>query len=860
MIEFIGKFNIVPSLPENLEPLREIVYNIYWSWNQDAISLFRRIDRKIWESTHHNPVLLLDSVSNERLKELSVDDGFIAHMNRVYVSLETYLNEVTWYGKKFGSFDKPFIAYFSAEYGLTECLQIYSGGLGVLSGDHLKSASDLGIPLVGIGLCYKEGYFQQYLTSDGWQQEKYDLVDFYNQPMKLVLDENNEPLKVYLDFPGRTVAVQAWKVDVGRVPLYLLDTNLDENSEEDRLITRALYGGNNETRIQQEIVLGIAGIRMLHALDIKPYVCHMNEGHSAFLAFERIRYLIENYNLSFKQASDMGFYSNVFTTHTPVPAGIDVFPNELMEKYFAKYYREYLHISDKEFYRLGTILSHKEPSNFNMAHLAMNMAGYVNGVSKLHGEVSKKMWVAGFKDVPFDEIPIDYVTNGIHVRTHISGDMNELLFRYLGENFIYAPEETETWNRVDEIPDEELWRTHERRRERLVAFARKRLRQQIIQRGGSASEIAAAKEALDPSVLTIGFARRFATYKRATLILQDLERLVSILCDSRTPVQFIIAGKAHPRDEEGKKLIQELIAVAKEDHLRKKIVFIENYDMNVARYMVEGCDVWLNNPRRPLEASGTSGMKIIANGGLNFSVLDGWWDEGYDPEVGWKIGSGEEYNDLDYQDEVESRLIYETLEKEIIPLFYQRGEDKLPRGWLQMMKNSMKRLAPLYNTNRMVQQYTDKFYLKAYDNRTLLMNNEWKKGKEFSDWKQRVISNWNTIKFINVSQEHSNGDLKIGDEFIVNAEVNLGGLKPSDVMVQIYYGKIDDKDLAHVNKFTEMDTSGKLNKNGNYIYRGKIVCENSGQFGYTLRMMPKHEVQINQFDLGLIKWVDNKIS
>ncbi|MCO6473878.1 MAG: alpha-glucan family phosphorylase, partial [Melioribacteraceae bacterium] len=491
---------------------------------------------------------------------------------------------------------------------------------------------------------------------------------------------------------------------------------------------------------------------------------------------------------------------------------------------------------------------------------AMNMAGYVNGVSKLHGEVSKKMWVAGFKDVPFDEIPIDYVTNGIHVRTHISGDMNELLFRYLGENFIYAPEETETWNRVDEIPDEELWRTHERRRERLVAFARKRLRQQIIQRGGSASEIAAAKEALDPSVLTIGFARRFATYKRATLILQDIERLVSILCDSRTPVQLIIAGKAHPRDEEGKKLIQELIAVAKEDHLRKKIVFIENYDMNVARYMVEGCDVWLNNPRRPLEASGTSGMKIIANGGLNFSVLDGWWDEGYDPEVGWKIGSGEEYNDLDYQDEVESRLIYETLEKEIIPLFYNRGDDKLPRGWIQMMKNSMKKLAPLYNTNRMVQQYTEKFYLKAYDNRALLMNNEWKKGKEFSDWKQRVISSWNTIKFINVSQEHSNGDLKIGDEFVVNAEVNLGGLKPSDVMVQIYYGKIDDKDLAHVNKFTEMDTSGKLNKNGNYIYRGKIICENSGQFGYTLRMMPKHEVQVNQFDLGLIKWVDNKIS
>ncbi|HPN38349.1 MAG TPA: alpha-glucan family phosphorylase, partial [Melioribacteraceae bacterium] len=427
MIDFVGTFNVVPSLPKALEPLREIVYNVYWSWNQDAIKLFRRMDRKLWEDSHHNPVVMLGKISQERLEELAKDDGFISHMNRIYVQLNVYLQELTWYQKNVNSNDKPYIAYFSAEFGLTECLQIYSGGLGILSGDHLKSASDLGIPLIAVGLCYKEGYFQQYLTADGWQQERYELTDFYNEPMKLVLDEEGTPIKIALKFPGRDVFFQIWRIDVGRVPLYLLDTNLEENRAEDRTITRTLYGGNNETRIQQEVLLGIGGIRALTAMGIHPIVCHMNEGHSAFMALEKIRLLIEEKKLSFTEAKEIGFYSNVFTTHTPVPAGIDVFPNDLVEKYFGEYYRTKLKISDKDFYRLGTIIKDKEPANFNMAHLAMNMSGFVNGVSKLHGKVSKKMWVAGFKDIPFDEIPIDYVTNGIHIRTHLSNDMHELL-------------------------------------------------------------------------------------------------------------------------------------------------------------------------------------------------------------------------------------------------------------------------------------------------------------------------------------------------------------------------------------------------------------------------------------------------
>jgi glycogen phosphorylase len=853
MINFIGRFNVIPTLPEKLEPLREIVYNLLWSWEHDAIELFRRLDRKLWEETHHNPVLMLGKISQDRLNEAAADDSFISHMNRVYVQFNVYMEEKTWYQKNFKYSNDKFIAYFSAEFGLTECLQVYSGGLGVLSGDHLKSASDLGLPLVGIGLCYKEGYFQQYLTNDGWQQERYELTDFYNQPMMLVSDKQNVPLKITLDFPGRKVNVQVWKIQVGRIPLYLLDTNLPENSEEDKKITRALYGGNNETRIQQEIVLGIGGIQVLQMLGIKPVVCHMNEGHSAFLSLERIRTMIKEYGLTFNEAKDINFYSNVFTTHTPVPAGIDIFPNDLVEKYFGGYYRHELKIDDRTFYSLGTIIKDRPPSNFNMAHLAMNMAGSVNGVSKLHGTVSKKMWMSGFVDIPFDEIPIDYITNGVHMRSHLSTDIQELLYRYLGDKFLRNPHDHEVWKRIDEMPDEELWRTHERRRERLVAFARNRLAQQIKERGGSASELAFAKEVLDVQALTIGFARRFATYKRATLIFSDLDRLAMILNNTQCPVQIIIAGKAHPKDDEGKKFIQEIVAMAKEPELKKKIVFMENYDMNIARYMVEGCDIWLNNPRRPLEASGTSGMKIIANGGLNLSIMDGWWDEAFTPEVGWRIGNREEYDNLEYQDEVESRLIYEAIEKEIVPVFYSRGDDKLPRGWITMMKNSMKTLGPQFNSHRMVEEYANKFYFSAYEKRMSLMKNNWQNGKEFSSWKNKLIQNWGKIKFVNISSEKKTGDLKVGLKYPIVADVELGDLSPEDVEVQIYFGKVDE--IAQGNKsYVTMNNTPKKNKSSVFAYRGEIECKDTGQFGYTLRVVPKHDLLQNPFDLGLIRW------
>ncbi len=855
MANFIGTFNVTPSLPKNLEPLRELANNLHWTWNQDSFELFRRLERELWETTNHNPVAMLGKISQDRLIEVSNDDGFIAHMYRAYEQLKTYLAQTTWYQKKFKGNSKPYIAYFSAEFGLTECLQVYSGGLGVLAGDHIKSASELGLPLVGVGLNYKEGYFQQYLTSDGWQQEKYDLNDFYNLPMSLQLNEKKFPIKIKLNFPGREVYFQIWRIDVGRVPVYLMDTNIPENSEEDKTITRTLYGGNSETRIQQEIILGIGGVRALNELGIKPQVCHMNEGHSAFLSLERMRQLINDENLTFEEAKEVGYYSNIFTTHTPVSAGIDIFDNQMVEKYFGHFYRNDLKISDREFYRLGTINRDAPPTNFNMAHLAMNTAGFVNGVSKLHGEVSKKMWVTGFKGVPFDEIPIDYVTNGVHTRSHLSPDMEELLYRYLGEKFFLKPEDQTIWARVDNIPDVELWRTHERRRERLVAFARARLRKQIIARGGSQFEISAAAEVLDPAALTIGFARRFATYKRANLIFHNLDRLAEILNNPLQPVQLIIAGKAHPKDEEGKRLIQEIVQIAQQDRFRKKVVFLENYDMNLARYMVEGCDVWLNNPRRPLEASGTSGMKVIANGGLNFSVLDGWWDEGYSPEVGWKIGNGEEYLDLDYQNEVESNQLYNTMEREIVPFFYNRSDDKLPRQWTGLMKASLKKLGPFFNTNRMVEQYFTKYYNVSMESRKVLTKNNFQQTRELAEWKKKIRSNWNQIKFLNITNEGASTEVKVGFEFSIRAEVFLGNLSPEDVEVQIYYGSIDKQFEAHSNSFVPMQYDKNKSKGPNtYSYKGIIITKNSGQYGFTARILPKHPLQRTSFDLGLIHW------
>jgi starch phosphorylase len=857
-------FRVIPSLPDKLERLRQLAHNLWWSWNHEAIELFRRLDRDLWESTGHNPVLMLGSIRQERLEKVAEDDGFMAHCHRVCREFDRYLaSRGTWYQKTYGHAAKQGpstdsdhrIAYFSAEFGLTESLGIYAGGLGILAGDHLKSASDLGLPLIGVGLLYQQGYFRQYLNPDGWQQELYPENDFYNLPLTLERQLSGAPLLIEVEYPGRIVKAQVWRAEVGRVPLYLLDTNIDANRPEDRDITDQLYGGDDEMRIRQEILLGIGGIRALDALDLRPAVCHMNEGHSAFLALERIRLLMEEENLSFSEAREAATGGHVFTTHTPVPAGIDWFHPDLVDRHFSHYYPR-LGISRYDFLGLGRMNPADTSGYFCMAILAMRLANKTNGVSQLHGRVSREMWLEVWPQVPADEVPILGITNGIHPRSWISHDMADLYDRYLGPRWIERPAELSVWTRSMRIPDEELWRTHERRRERLVAFARRRLRAQLEQRGSQPSEIRQAEEVLDPEALTIGFARRFATYKRATLLFHDLERLAAIVGDKDRPVQLIFAGKAHPRDNPGKELVRQIIHHARRAGFRNRIVFIEDYDMVVGRYLVQGVDVWLNTPRRPHEASGTSGMKATANGALNLSVLDGWWDEAYTPETGWAIGRGEEYGDdqAAYQDEVEANAIYDLLEKEIVPLFYGRGRDGLPRGWIAKMKAAMRDHAGVFNTNRMVRDYTDLCYEPSAERSKRLMDNDQERARALAAWKARVHRQWGRVRIERVWADVTEGqELKVGDQLQVQARVHLGELKPTDVAVELFYGPLSAEGLI-VRGEVLSTLIAQSKGEGMFIFAGAITCQTSGRHGYALRIVPQHEDLGNPFEMGLILW------
>lgn len=849
----LRSFTISPRLPENLQLLKKIAYNLFWSWDHDAQDMFRRLDREMWEETDHNPVKMLGQVRQERLEAMSEDDGYLAHVNRVAERLENYLKEPAWYQKTYGLDEKATIAYFSAEFGLTACLPIYSGGLGILAGDHLKSASELGLPLVGVGLLYQEGYFRQYLNADGWQGEEYPKNDFYTMPIKLVRDEKGAPLMIEVDYIGRKVAAQIWRVHVGRIDLYLLDTNIAQNSQADKGITDELYGGDDEMRIQQEIMLGIGGTRALKALGIEPTVYHLNEGHSAFLALERIRFCMEENKINFQQALELTKSGNIFTTHTPVPAGIDQFRPQLMDKYFANYY-PLLNITRNEFLALGRHDASDSSENFSMAVLAINLASHINGVSKLHGTISRGMWSEMWKNIPEQEIPITSVTNGTHPSTWISKDMAGLYDRYLGPSWRKKPADLTIWKRMEQIPGEELWQTHQRRRERLVSFARMKLRKQLERQGALPSELDKADEVLNPEALTIGFARRFATYKRATLLFHDPVRLAQIMRNREFPIQVIIAGKAHPKDTPGKELIRKIIHLARMEDFRQNIVFLENYDMVVSRYMVQGVDVWLNTPRRYMEASGTSGMKASMNGVLNMSILDGWWDEAYSPQTGWAIGSGEDYDDFDYQDDVESQAIYNLLEKEIIPLFYDRGRSGVPRHWVELMKGSMTAICPVFNTNRMIREYTERFYLPAQMQFQKLNEDSQKRGKELAAWKQKMQKNWSKIRYVKVD-ENGSLDHQVGGEIDIKAKIFLGTLTPDDVNVEIYHGYIDPYNRI-VDGIVETMSCSETNEDSVYTFEGKISCRTSGLYGYTVRAIPKHENLNSTHETGLILWAN----
>jgi len=850
----IHTFTISPSLPAELEHLRELAYNLRWSWDRETIDLLRRLDRDLWESTYHNPVLMLGTIKQERLEEAADDDGFLAHLDRVYQGFKRYMTaRKTWYQRQHGRSEGPLIAYFCAEFGLTECLPIYGGGLGILAGDHLKSASDLGIPLVGVGLLYQQGYFVQYLNADGWQQERYPINDFYNLPVQQVQHKNGDPVTVTVEYPGRGVVARVWQAQVGRVPLYLLDTNVPANAPEDRDITDQLYGGDQDMRIRQEILLGIGGLRALDALRLRPTVCHLNEGHSAFLALERIHQLMEENSLPFAAAREAATAGNIFTTHTPAPAGIDRFPPALVDQYLQHLYPQ-LGLTRAEFLALGQDNPTNPNDPFSMAALALRLSAASNGVSVLHGQVARGMFQHIWPGLPEDEIPIRAVTNGVHTRSWISRDMATLYDRYLGPRWAEDPGNPRVWQRVDEIPDEELWRTHERRRERLVAFARRRVREQICNRGGSPVEIDRAGELLHPETLTIGFARRFATYKRAALILRDLDRLARILTHRQRPVQLIFAGKAHPQDNAGKELIRQIVHALRREDLQNHIVFLENYDMNVARYLVQGVDVWLNNPLRLREASGTSGMKAAMNGVINMSVLDGWWDEAYQPEIGWAIGQREVYENPEYQDEVESNAIYNLLEEELVPLFYRRGSDGLPRGWIARMKAIIRTVGPAFNTNRMVYDYARDFYMPAARRYAYLAENNMARARALAQWKRRVQQLWPQARIESV-QADTAAALKVGANLGVQATIHLGMLEPADVAVELYHGPVDADGQIVAGAVLPLSLAEAIGEGG-YLFAGAVPCNTSGRYGYALRVLPHHPDLNDPFELRLIKWSD----
>ena len=847
----IRKFRVVPALPERLKPLQELAYNLWWSWTPDAIILFQRLHRELWEEVYHNPIELLGKVSQERLQNKLNDDGFLADMDRLHEKLKNYMSCKTWFQRTYPEHQNTVFAYFSSEFGLTECISTYSGGLGVLAGDHLKSSSDLGVPLVGIGLLYRQGYFRQYLSADGWQQEHYLENDIHNMPILPLKDTDGRFVKIQVEIGDRTVYAQIWKIQVGRVPLYLLDTNIDDNPPEDRPITAQLYGGDSEMRIRQEILLGIGGIRALRALNIVPTVTHMNEGHSAFLSLERIRNIMGKQGFSFSAAREIVVASSIFTTHTSVPAGIDVFNPDLIEKYIRPH-REALDLSREEFLGFGR----QDPFNHNeyfcMTVLAIRMAAYCNGVSKLHGAVSQKMWQKIWPELPLDEVPISSITNGTHPHSWVSREMSGLYDRYLGPRWVEDPADQQIWQRVMDIPDAELWRSHERRRERMVAFARRRLRVQLIARGAPKTEVSHADEALDPEVLTIGFARRFATYKRATLLFRDLDRLLKLVMNKERPIQFIFAGKAHPKDNAGKDLIKQIVNIARQPEFRQHLVFLENFDMNIARYMVQGVDVWLNTPRRPQEASGTSGMKVCFNGGLNLSILDGWWCEGYQYGNGWAIGRGEDYIDLEYQDEVESQALYKILEEEVIPLFYDRGPDGLPRGWITYMKNSMRQLCPLFNVNRMLIEYTERFYNNAHQHWLDLSRDNFAGSQMLSDWRIATQHAWTNLQIISV-QAGPSKEYSIGETIKVNAQIQLGVLRPEDVCVEVYFAPLDSQGNLLSGKAIEMTCNHPQEKSIS-TFEGEIPCEATGLHGFAVRILPKNPHLARRMIPGLILW------
>lgn len=827
-------YQVLWYLPEPIQFLEKLAMNFWWSWKRDAIELFRRIDPIKWEASGKNPISFLSMLPQKRLEQISTDQSFLAHQGRV---IEEYEYRVVAERSRSESHFKEneTIAYFSMEFGIHESLPLFAGGLGVLAGDHLKSASNMGLPLTGVGLLYRRGYFKQLVNSDGWQGEEYPEIDYYNLPIVRAQDTSGKDVRITVTGPGGDIHADVWKIQVGRIPLYLLDANIHENPPEFRAITSNLYTGDSKLRLSQEVLLGIGGMKALRALGIYPKVYHMNEGHCAFCGIERLAQIITDHHVDLKTALEILPRTTIFTTHTPVAAGHDEFTTDIVIPVL-KPYEQVFNTTVDEILSWGQVNGPNLTEPLSMFILGMHLSQYRNGVSELHGSTARQMWSHVWPDRPLNDIPISHVTNGIHISSFISPEISTLFDRYLGPDWYMGSRKPENIELIDSIPDEELWWAHELSRARLISVCRQRLIRQYKRQNAPMNMIEDMETALDNDTLTIGFARRFATYKRAYLLFSDPDRLEAIINSENHPVQFIFAGKAHPRDNEGKDIIKRLIEFTHRIGAKRKIVYLEDYNMDLARHLVQGVDAWLNTPRRPYEACGTSGMKAAVNGVLNISILDGWWCEGYSENTGWAIGNGEEYRDFGYQDFVESQALYNILENEVIPTFYGRKNGDLPSLWLAKMKASMKMIMEKFCSHRMVHDYETRYYNMAAQRHDAMLADNAAEAKKIADQVRRYRQLWNQIKIEEPKRERS-GSFRVGDSFQVDSIVFLGELKPEEVQVELYYGP-----YKQLTEFTSGDAVPMEVKedfgNGTYRYGCRMECRSAGRFGFTARVTP----------------------
>jgi starch phosphorylase len=851
-VRALRRFTVRVALPEPLQPLSTLVMNLRWSWHVASRDLFESIDPRVWAAVNGDPVKLLGAVSPARLAELAADEGFLTRLHEASAELERYLTEDRWY-QSLGPEAPAAIAYFSPEYGITEVLPQYSGGLGILAGDHLKAASDIGVPIIGVGLLYQHGYFSQSLSADGWQLERYPPIDPYGLPLELLRAVDGSPLRVEVGFPGdRTLRAQVWKAQVGRVPLLLLDSDVEDNGLAEREVTDRLYGGSTEHRLQQEMLLGIGGVRAIRAYceltgAPSPEVFHTNEGHAGFLGVERIRELAVEEKMSFDEALAAVRAGTVFTTHTPVPAGIDRFPRELIASYFGPG-TEWSSLPLERILALGAEPEGGDPSLYNMAYMGLRLGQRANGVSILHGQVSRGMFAGLWPGFEESEVPITSVTNGVHAPTWVSREMQELLGREIG---LSMDDDQDGWTRIDQIDEQQIWATRAELRGKLVKQIRTRLRQSWVQRGATEAELGWISTAFDPEVLTIGFARRVPSYKRLTLMLRDRERLTAMLLDPDRPIQIVIAGKAHPADDGGKALVQQIVRFTDDPKVRHRIAFLPDYDIGMARDMMPGVDVWLNNPIRPLEASGTSGMKVALNGGLNLSILDGWWDEMFDGANGWAIPSADGVDDPDRRDELESNALYDLIENNVRARFYERSPGGLPPRWLEMVRHDLKSLGPQVLASRMVRDYVSQLYTPAAVSSRAMLADDYAAAKDLASWRAALGSKWSSVRVGHVETIGESDNPEVGNVLGVRASIDLGGLDVRDVTVQVVFGRADDYDELHDIGTAVLGPVG-VGEDGLHRFEGSVPLGRTGSFGYSVRVLPAHSSLANPAELGLV--------